>query len=170
MADLDDQTTTRTPERVVELAANLDDVTGELVGDAIDRLMQAGALDAWATPITMKKGRPGVMLCALVREEDRAALAHRMLALTGSFGVRYRAWDRLVLERAWHDRPTRLGEISLKAGSLDGRVITVKPEFDAVASLTEQAGVSAAEAQRAAIAAADALLAELRATEEGGAL
>lgn len=150
------------PTRVVELVVNLDDATGELVGDAIDRLMQAGALDAWATPITMKKGRPGITLSVLAKEDDRAETAEQLIRLTGSFGVRVRQWDRLVLERAWHDRPTRLGTVKLKAGSLQGKPITVKPEFDDVVRLANEANVTVAEAQRVANAAADGLLAELR--------
>lgn len=159
------------PDRVVELAVNLDDVTGEQLGETIDQLMRAGALDAWATPITMKKGRPGVTLSVLVREADREALVQQLFDCTGSFGVRFRAWDRAVLERAWHDRPTRLGPVALKAGSLGGRVVTVKPEFASVWALASSAGVGLAEAQRAAQAAADALLEELRGgagSPEGG--
>lgn len=155
-----------TPTRVVELVVNLDDTTGEQVGELIDRLMDSGALDAWATPITMKKGRPAVMLNVLAKEDDRAAMAERLLRFTGSFGVRVREWDRLVLDREWHDRPTRLGSVKLKAGSLHGEVITVKPEFEDVVRLAESAGVTVVEAQRSATAAADALLAELK--QSGG--
>lgn len=160
---------TRTPARVVELVVNLDDTTGELVGEVIDWLMQRGALDAWATPITMKKGRPAVMLSALISENDRADMAERLLRETGSFGVRYRAWDRLTLDRDWHDRPTRLGNVKLKAGSLNGETIVVKPEFEEVVRLAESAGVSINQAQRAAQGAADALQAELDdAPQKGG--
>ena len=141
---------------------NLDDVTGEQVGAAIDRLMVAGALDAWATPITMKKGRPGLTLSVLARQEDQDALAKQLLQDTGSFGVRYRSWDRVVLDRAWHERETRLGRLTLKAGSLDGEPITAKPEHDAVVALASSAGVGLNEAQRVANSAADALLAELK--------
>lgn len=150
------------PLLVVELAVNLDDVTGEQVGAAIDRLLAAGALDAWATPITMKKGRPAVMLSVLASEDRSAALARQLLADTGSFGVRYRTWDRTVLDRATHQRTTALGPINLKAGSLDGEPITVKPEFDDVVALADAADVSLQEAQRVARAAADDLLDELR--------
>ena len=163
-----DKRADQTPERVVELVVNLDDTTGELVGHAIDELMQQGALDAWATPITMKKGRPAVMLSALVNQDDREPLAEQMLTLTGSFGVRYRAWDRLTLDRDWHERSTRLGPIKLKAGALGGKTLAVKPEFDDVVRLAEMAGVSVAEAHRAAQAAADALLQALRKAETAG--
>lgn len=162
MAHATDSPTDAAPDRVIELAVNLDDTTGEQAGHVIEALLACGALDAWATPIVMKKGRPALMLSALAREADRDDLAERMLELTGSFGVRFRAWDRLVLERSWHDRPTRLGGVRLKAGALHGRALSVKPEFDAVVALAEHSGVSVHEAQRAAQGAADALLDELR--------
>lgn len=148
------------PTRVVELVVNLDDATGELVGDSIDQLLQHGALDAWACPITMKKGRPGIMLSALVPEENRDTFARLMLKLTGSFGVRFRLWDRLVLDRDWIDADTRLGKVKLKTGSLHGQVLTAKPEHDSVRALADAKGVTLAQAQRAAQAAADRWIAE----------
>ena len=150
------------PTKVVELAVNLDDVTGEQVGAAIDRLMSAGALDAWATPITMKKGRPGVTLSVLSREAQQDTLVKQLLTDTGSFGVRVRTWDRIVLDRTYHERDTPLGKIKLKAGSLDGKPITVKPEFDAVLALANQTNTPLSQAQRTASTAADALFNELR--------
>lgn len=163
MAQPDNQCTlTPSPDRVVELVANLDDITGERLGEAIDRLIAAGALDAWATPITMKKGRPAAMLSALVQVGERDRFTRLMLEVTGSFGVRHREWGRVVLDRDWYERATRLGGVTLKAGSWDGQAITVKPEFDSVLALAESAGVSTAEAHQAASAAADTLLAELR--------
>ena len=168
MANPDDSAPARAPQRVVELVVNLDDTTGELIGHAIDQLLQHGALDAWATPITMKKGRPAAMLSALVREDQQQSLARQLLTLTGSFGLRYRDWDRLVLDRNWHERDTRLGPVKLKAGSLDGQTLTVKPEFEDVQRLAHQAHVAVPEAHRAALAAADTLLDELQ-QHEGGA-
>lgn len=168
MAKPNESPPTDTPTRVVEMVVNLDDVTGEQAGAMIAGLIDRGALDAWATPITMKKGRPAIMLSALVQEDDRAALAEQMLELTGSFGLRYRDWDRLVLERTFHDRPSRLGQVRLKAGALAGETVTVKPEFDDVLRLSQAAGVGITEAHRVASAAADALLTELRSGKAGG--
>lgn len=147
---------------------NLDDVTGEQVGAAIDRMIQAGALDAWATPITMKKGRPALTLSVLAHEDQRDALAKQLLADTGSLGVRYRTWDRLVLDRAYHQHPTPLGNIKLKAGSLAGQPLTVKPEFDDVLALANAKGVSLHEAQRVANAAASDLLTQLKQEADHG--
>jgi hypothetical protein len=148
--------------RVIELTVNLDDATGEQLGAAIDRLMQAGALDAWATPIVMKKGRPGHTLSVLATADTRDALARQLLEDTGSFGVRFRPSDRLVLDRRLVSRDTRLGPVTLKVGSLDGRPAVVKPEYADVLRLAERAGVSLHEAQRVAGAAADALIQALR--------
>lgn len=156
------------PTRVVELAVNLDDVTGEQAGATIDRAIANGALDAWATPITMKKGRPGITLCILARESQEDAMAKQLLADTGSFGVRSRTWDRVVLQRDYHTRDTPLGKLKFKAGSLDGQPITVKPEHDDVLALANASNTPLAEAQRIANAAASVLLAELKAEADHG--
>lgn len=158
------------PTRVVELVVNLDDTSGERVGLACSTLLDAGALDVWTTPITMKQGRPGVMLSLLAAEDDQERLSVMLLETTGSFGVRSRVWDRLVLERAWEDVQTRYGTLRLKVGRLDGRVVSVKPEFSEVVALAQRAGVTVAQVQDAAAGAADALReAEPAAAQEGGA-
>jgi len=145
--------------RVVELVVNLDDVAGEVVGHATQTLLAEGALDVWTTPIHMKKQRPGVTLSVLCPPEVSQALAKRILQLTGSFGVRFRDWDRLVLDREHATAATRFGEVALKLGRLDGQLLTAQPEFDAVRDLADAAGVPVREAMAAAHAAADTLLA-----------
>lgn len=157
------------PTRVVELAVNLDDVTGEQVGAAIDRLLAKGALDAWATPITMKKGRPGITLSVLTHETKQDALTKQLIADTGSLGVRHRAWDRTVLDRSFHHRDTSLGSIKIKVGSDNHQPLTAKPEFDEVVALADANDVSLHEAKRIADAAASELLAELMTKRQRGA-
>jgi uncharacterized protein (TIGR00299 family) protein len=73
---------------VVEVEANVDDVTGEVLAHTISSLLAAGAHDAWATPIVMKKGRPAHTVHALVEPHDVERLAALLLAETGSLGVR----------------------------------------------------------------------------------
>lgn len=144
--------------RVVELVVNLDDVSGEVIGDATQTLLAEGALDVWTTPIQMKKQRPGVMLSVLSPAEPpeaARATAKRILELTGSFGVRFRGWDRLVLERQHVELDTRFGSVSVKVGRLDGQVINATPEFASVRALAEQAGVAVREVMDAARGAAD---------------
>jgi uncharacterized protein (DUF111 family) len=144
-----------TPSSVVEIAVNLDDVSGQVLGDAQQRLMEAGALDVWTVPIGMKKQRPGAMLCLLCEPGKRDELARLVLQLTGAFGVRFRGWDRLVLQRTHQLVQTRFGPVRLKVGWLDGELIAVQPEYEDVRKLSETNGVAVRETMRAAQAAAD---------------
>ncbi|MEM1109339.1 MAG: nickel insertion protein [Planctomycetota bacterium] len=147
-----------TATRVVELVVNLDDTTGEVVGHATQTLLDEGALDVWTTPIQMKKQRPGVMLSVLSPPEAAQATAKRILKLTGSFGVRFREWDRLILDRQHVTTPTRLGEVSIKLGRLEGELVTAQPEFGSVQALAESSGTTVRQAMDAARATADTLL------------
>ena len=104
----------------------------------------------------MKKGRPGVMLSVLCPEADREATARRVLHLTGGFGVRYRTWDRTVLNRRFAEVDTPLGPVTVKVGSLDGATVAVQPEFESVRQLAGAAGVPVREAMQHADAAAAA--------------
>lgn len=148
------------PTRVTELCVNLDDTTGETVGDACETLLAAGALDVWVTPIQMKKQRPGVMLsllCAAEPPEEARRFARLLIEQTGSFGVRMRTWDRLVLDRRFVEAPTPIGPVTLKVGTLDGERVVVQPEFASVQSLAERNRIPVREAMACAQAAAAAL-------------
>lgn len=140
---------------MVELVVNLDDASGEVVGDAMQTLLNEGALDAWTTPIQMKKQRPGVMLSVLCTPQVQPTLAKRILELTGSFGVRFRAWHRLVLDREHVTAKTRFGDVSIKLGRLESQLLAAQPEFDDVRDLANEAGVPVREVMDAAHAAAE---------------
>ena len=86
-------------DEVFKLETNLDDCPAEVLGAAMERLMAAGALDVWFTPIYMKKNRPGVMLSALGEEGVRDALADIILTETSAFGLRVEKIHRLKLTR-----------------------------------------------------------------------
>jgi len=137
-------------EQVVELVANLDDVTGEQVAAAVEALLAEGALDAWSTPIIMKQGRPGVMLSVLCADDARDRLMQRVIELTGTFGVRHRTWDRLVLHRQHHTVDTIYGPIRIKVGRLDDHIAAVKCEFADVRKAAEAHDVSPRRVQEAA--------------------
>ena len=130
------------PTHVVEIAANLDDASGEVIGAAVETLLIEGALDVWTSAISMKKQRPGVMVSLLCAPEDRDRLARRLMELTGSFGVRYRPWDRLVLDRRHETAQTPFGPIRIKIGSLDGQAIAAKPEYEDVHRAAQTHGVT----------------------------
>ncbi len=141
------------PTAVTEIVVNLDDVSGEVIGDAQQALLAAGALDVWVTPIQMKKQRPGVMLSLLCAAAKRDELAKLMIELTGSFGVRFREWGRLVLDRRHVEVETRYGKVRVKVGEMDGKVIVARPEFEDVKRLADEQGVTAREVMEAAQAA-----------------
>jgi len=112
--------------RVWLLESNLDDATGEEVGLALQRLFAAGALDAWCAPVTMKKGRPGVVLCALAKEPDRDTLERVYLDWTPTLGVRSTLWQRLECARQ---------SVTVQ---VDGRPVRVKVRTRPWASLDER--------------------------------
>jgi hypothetical protein len=142
--------------QVVELSANLDDVTAEIVGEAVERLLDEGAVDVWCTPILMKKQRPGVMVSLLCLERDQEHLTRRLIELTGTFGVRRRLWDRLVLARRHESVDTPFGPIRLKIGVMDHKPILAKPEFEDVREAAEEHGVPLRVVMDAARVAAEA--------------
>jgi uncharacterized protein (DUF111 family) len=142
------------PGQVVELAVNLDDVSPQVLGDAQRRLLEAGALDVWTIALGMKKQRPGVMLCVLCAYGDRAAFAQQILELTGSFGVRYRSWQRLILDRRYETVTTSHGPVRLKIGSHNGDVVVVRPEYEDVRRLAQSSGQPLRTVMEAAQAAA----------------
>ncbi len=145
------------PSHVV-LEANVDDLTGELAAHAIERLMREGALDAWATPITMKKGRPALTLSALAPRELGDAVAAVLLRETSTLGVR-----RTEVSRS--ERPRRTIEVVTAFGALPVKVSggpfgppTIKPEFTACAVAAERHGVPVREVIAVALAAAREVL------------
>jgi uncharacterized protein (TIGR00299 family) protein len=135
----------------VVLEANVDDLTGELAGHAISALLAAGALDAWAVPITMKKGRPGLVVSALVRAPDAERLSAVVLSETTSLGVRKLAADRLERPRREETIETRYGPIPLKIAEGPYGPPQAKPEFDACERAAQEAGVSVREVLQAAL-------------------
>jgi len=131
----------QTFEQVALLECNLDDMTGEALAYALERLLDAGALDAWFTPIVMKKGRPAVLLSVLCRPDDAPALRRAMLQETTTLGVRWRLMEREVAERSTDRVDTPWGPVRRKLKRLAGQVISVKPEYEDCARLAREHGV-----------------------------
>lgn len=123
------------------LEANLDDATGQLAARAIEVALELGALDAWAAPLTMKKGRPGLLLGALCAGARREAVARAFLAETTTLGVRWHRVDRLAAARALHEVETPFGAVRVKVATLDGREVGAQPEHDDALARAKAAGV-----------------------------
>jgi pyridinium-3,5-bisthiocarboxylic acid mononucleotide nickel chelatase len=117
-------------ETIVALEANLDDLNPQVFGYVMDRLLEAGALDVFATPVQMKKNRPGTLLTVLAKPEDADKLAEIIFAETTTLGVRRREETRQVLARKWTSVSTRFGDIRIKIASLNGTVTSYAPEYE----------------------------------------
>ncbi len=130
----------RKQQGIVLLETNLDDVTGEVLGYAQERLFSLGALDVWHTPIQMKKNRPGVILSALVPERLEAEGVELMLRETPTLGVRSRPVERYAAERKTVQMETVLGPVRIKLKYLSGAVVAAVPEFEDCRLLALESG------------------------------
>ena len=131
-------------DRVVELHCNLDDMTAEAVGFAMEKLLASGALDVWTTAIGMKKSRPGTMLSVLCREEDREKLVKELFRHTTTLGIRERLCDRYTLTRSVETVQTVLGPVRKKTASGYG-VSRSKWEYEDLKDLAERENRSLGE-------------------------
>lgn len=129
-------------DEIVVLETNLDDCTGEQIGHAVRCLFEAGALDVFTTPISMKKNRPGVMLSVLAPVEKETACEAVLFAETTTFGVRRSAWTRSKLERRSETVETPYGPIRMKIGLKKNEVVRASPEYDDCAAAAVARGVA----------------------------
>lgn len=139
------------------LEANVDDMTGELAAHAISKLLEAGALDAWAQPITMKKGRPGLVLSALGTAASLSVLETVLLRESSSIGLRRIPVGRTERPREMLEVTTAFGKIPVKVARGPYGPPQLKPEFDACAAAAALHEIPVRTVIAAAIAAAIAL-------------
>jgi uncharacterized protein (TIGR00299 family) protein len=142
-----------TPEQdeVVVIEAQLDDATGQTLAYATQRLLEAGALDAWLVPIFMKKGRPGHLLCALAEPRHVTVIENVLLAETTTFGVRHYACTRSKLAREHIEVVTRFGPIRMKVGWRGDRLMRAWPEYEDCAAAARRTGAALQDVQHAAM-------------------
>ncbi|MCK5113768.1 MAG: nickel pincer cofactor biosynthesis protein LarC [Phycisphaerae bacterium] len=129
-------------DSVVELSANIDDCTGELLGAAMDKLLAAGALDVWITPGYTKKSRPTSVLSALCKPGDVEHMRQIIFVETTTFGIRQRSCGRVKLAREFARVETAFGRVRVKVGRLEGEIVTVSPEFADCKTAAESHGVN----------------------------
>lgn len=130
-----------TPEFISVLEANIDDLNPQVFGYVMDKLLEAGALDVFGTPVQMKKNRPGMLLTVLARTEDARRLAKIMFAETTTLGIRIREERREVLARRAETVQTPWGEVRIKVGSLNGYVTHYAPEYEDCRRIAMERGV-----------------------------
>ena len=131
-------------DEIVELRCDVDDMTGETMGFALEQLLGSGALDAFTVPIGMKKSRPGVLITVLCREEQKEAMAGLLLKHTTTLGVREFPCQRYTLNRTVETVDTPYGPIRKKVSSGYG-VRREKYEYDDLAKIAKAQGLSLAE-------------------------
>lgn len=130
--------------RVVELNCNVDDMTGEEIGFALEELIEAGALDVFTTAIGMKKSRPGIIITVLCRETDRESMVRQIFKHTTTLGIREKLCNRYTLERSIHTLETERGQIHRKESNGYG-VTRSKYEYEDLVRIAREQGMSLRE-------------------------
>lgn len=121
----------RPADQVIVAEANIDDSSAEVLGYTMERLLEAGALDVFFTPIQMKKNRPGTKLSFLCHLEQFTVLSRIVLTETSAIGLRHYRVDRTVLERRIVELPTELGVVRFKqVFDADGSLLRAAPEYE----------------------------------------
>ena len=133
-------------DSVVELECNLDDMTPEEIGFAMEMLFEAGALEVFTTPCGMKKSRPGTLLTVLLKPSDREKMVAQIFKHTTTIGIRESIKHRYTLDRRIQTADTDDGELRLKISEGYG-VMRIKPEYDDLASIARERGISLREAR-----------------------
>ncbi|MCQ2544072.1 MAG: nickel pincer cofactor biosynthesis protein LarC [Lachnospiraceae bacterium] len=128
-------------EMVVELICNLDDMTSERLGFAMETLLEKGALDVFTTPIGMKKSRLGVMLTVLCKEADKEEMVKNIFKYTTTLGIRENLMNRYTLSRSIEKRQTPYGEVTVKKSAGFG-VSREKAEYEDLARIAKDNNIA----------------------------
>jgi pyridinium-3,5-bisthiocarboxylic acid mononucleotide nickel chelatase len=134
-------------ERLVMIETNLDDMDGESLAYAMEKLFMDGALDCWLTPIQMKKGRPANMLSVLSRPGDASRLGEIVLNETTSIGYRLQDVTRTCLPRTERSIPTPYGELAVKIVDRPNGSLTFKVEHEVLKQVATSRGTTLREAR-----------------------
>ncbi len=130
-------------DSVVVLETNVDDVSGEIIGQTIDVLFEKGAKDVSVIPVITKKGRPGQIIKVISNPDDAQKLARTLIDETGSLGVRLTSTPRLVLKRETNITSITIGsksyDLRIKVSrDTSGNIIRIKPEFEDLKKIAKE--------------------------------
>ncbi len=124
-------------DTIWELACNVDDMTAEEIGFALEEFLAAGALEVYTVPIGMKKSRPGTEICILCKEKEKKGLVQAIFKHTTTLGIRKKQTQRYLLERSMKEEESSLGKIHYKEAGGWG-VSRKKYEYDELAALARK--------------------------------
>ena len=127
------------------LQCNIDDMSGELLAETMDTLIEQGAGDVYFTPVIMKKSRPGVVISVVCGETERARFTELLFRHTTTLGVKVFLHEKAMLEQSFASVTTPLGTVRLKQALLHGKVLRSKPEFEDCKALARRHGIPLAE-------------------------
>ena len=133
--------TAKQTDEILELNCNIDDMTGEAMGFALEQLMEHGALDAFTIPIGMKKSRPGVMLTVLCKEENKEEMVRLIFRHTTTLGIREKRCQRHILDRRMESVDTPYGKVHRKVSTGYG-VQRTKYEYNDLARIAREQNLS----------------------------
>ena len=133
------------PGRACLLQCNMDDMSGEMLAETMDTLIEHGAGDVYFTPVVMKKSRPGVIISVVCGEGERARFTELLFRHTTTLGVKVFLHEKAMLEQSLTSIATPLGSVRLKQALLHGNVLRSKPEFEDCKALARRHGIPLAE-------------------------
>ena len=133
--------TTKQTDEILELNCNIDDMTGEAMGFALEQLMEHGALDAFTVPIGMKKSRPGVMLTVLCKEPNKEEMVRLIFRHTTTLGIREKRCQRHILDRRMESVDTPYGKVHRKVSTGYG-VQRTKYEYNDIVRIAREQNIS----------------------------
>ncbi|WP_320007258.1 nickel pincer cofactor biosynthesis protein LarC [Maridesulfovibrio sp.] len=131
------------PSRMLQ--CNIDDMTGEMLGAALEQLMEDGAMDVHFTPIVMKKNRPATTLSLLCSAEDEEKFKRLIFKHTTTLGIKSIDIEKTVLGISFDKLETPLGTVTMKNAILDGKIVRSKPELEDCRALAKQHGIPLSE-------------------------
>jgi uncharacterized protein (TIGR00299 family) protein len=127
-------------ERIMLLETNLDDLPGETLGHALQRILESGAMDVWVTPAFFKKSRPGHVLHAICKRDEAQKISEVIVSETGTLGVRFQEWNRFTLQRDIQTIQLKIAgqnfDVRVKfARDRSGKIVRVKTEFEDIRTI-----------------------------------
>lgn len=143
------------PGAEILMETNIDDMNPEFYPKVEEKLLDAGALDVFKTAISMKKNRPGIKLSVICNEKDQGRLAEIIFRETTTLGIRIHRLNREKLKRELKEVETDFGKVKVKVGYLDGRPVTISPEFESCRRLAEDNQLSIKKVYRQALSKAN---------------
>jgi uncharacterized protein (DUF111 family) len=128
-------------DEVILMETNIDNMNPEILGYALEKLMERGALDVFMTPIFMKKNRPGTLLSVLITPGKLDETISMIFAETTSLGIRFQRLERRKLPREQITVETSFGPVRVKVSHIDTEKMIMSPEYEDCREIAARMGI-----------------------------